>query len=114
MTGTSGSAPGMPSVGGALGGDWNAPGNVAPVTPHWPARNPTWIRVNGAEKRTPHTNGSGQRCKGFLTLLQGRKRASGVPVKIVALTDGLGDSGESLTLETSSPAGHNTMYLLGS
>ena len=49
MTGTAGSAPGRPSIGGVLGGDWNAAGNLPPLKPHFPAKTPTWIRINGHE-----------------------------------------------------------------
>ena len=30
-------------TGGALGGDWNVDGAIAPADAHWPASTPTWI-----------------------------------------------------------------------
>ena len=74
MTGSAlpeGTAPGMPAVGGAFGGDWNADGAIAPEDAHWPARTPTWLRVKaapdaaGPDEDESHETESG--CAGFLT-----------------------------------------------
>eukprot|EP00664_Eupelagonemidae_sp_cell27_P002388 gene2388-5120_t len=101
MTGSAGSAPGMPAIGGALGGDWNAAGNLAPETPHWPARTPTWIRLGAAD-----ADGT---CSGFLTLLQPRK-AGAPPALSVELVERL--AGGAATLRTAAGAS-TTLYLLG-
>ena len=73
MTGSAlpeGTVPTMPAVGGALGGDWNADGAIAPEDAHWPARTPTWLRVKaapdaGQDEDEPRETESG--CAGFLT-----------------------------------------------
>jgi hypothetical protein len=61
-------------TGGALGGDWNADGALAPADAHWPVRTPTWILVKATPPAAPAGGGG---CAGFLTLLQPRNGSAG-------------------------------------
>lgn len=73
MTGSAGHGPpGMPAIGGAFGGDWNANGGVSPEHAHWPARTPTWIRLKAAPPAPADDGGGSAGCTGFVTLLHPR------------------------------------------
>jgi hypothetical protein len=117
MTGSASAAPpGMDAVGGALGGDWNAVQNVAPEDPHWPARTPTWIRVDAAEPPNDGRPAAAERgaaeeeaCTGFLTLLRPRN-ASVVDDMQVQLLEEL--AGGAATVQTTAATGR-ALYLLG-
>ena len=99
MTGSAGHAPGMSSVGGALGGDWNAPGNLPPKDPYWAPRTPTWIRINGGKAS----------CNGFLTLLHAHKPAEDkVAVESFEVLPG-----GSFRLTVVGETDGRTLYLLG-
>lgn len=128
MTGTVGAQPGlgMPSTGGALGGDWNAAENMVPRVAHYPPRTPTWLRVNGATALLQGGTGSGGQplapCAGFLTLLQPRNTttlAAKVAISAFEQVQGFSLGSSAVTLQTELPLGpdnssqHNTLYLLG-
>ena len=129
FTGTTGSAMavperGMPAVGGAFGGDWNAAGGLPPTDAHWLPRTPTWIRINAGEA-APTGPGIGAKaqpdvgnttppagtppCTGFLTLLQPRDVST--PRVDIELAEEL--PGGAVTALASTPGGA-TAYLLGS
>jgi hypothetical protein len=129
MSGSAGAAPGngMPSVGGALGSDWNANGGVPPGQEangghgaKWAPRTPTWIRINAdsadsADSASADSAGAkakagaeGAGCKGFLTLLQPRNSTQ--PAVQIEALDEL--PGGAVTVQTASSAG-GTLYLLG-
>lgn len=113
MTGSAGSAPGMPNTGGALGGDWNAHGGVPPKDPYWPARTPTWIRIDAGDEEDTSPSAAlneTSACSGFLTLLQPRN----ITTKrlISHLVEDL--SGGAVTLHVRSPStSSSTYYFLG-
>ena len=107
MTGSVGSALSKPQVGGVLGGDWNAAGNVAPKDPYFKARTPTWIRINAHEQQTTKTN-ENQQCFGFITLLQPRSKSKD-SVAIDRFEEL--DSGSATILTVTKEGG--TLYLLG-
>jgi hypothetical protein len=119
MTGTAGSAPGRPSIGGVLGGDWNAAGNLPPLKPHFPAKTPTWIRINGHENMLDRDP---EECFGFITILHPR----GKYTKSVLINRFVELNGGATTIETNYSCGAvgsgsssgcccggGTLYLLG-
>lgn len=112
MTGSTGSAPGMPATGAALGGDWNAPQNLPPQHPHWLPRTPTFVRIVAAEPAEGSVLPSA--CNGFLTLLQPRNTSSGSPPLHVELLDnfarGIFTVQVSITVKGNTSA---TVYMLG-
>ena len=112
MTGSAGATATMPAFGGALGGDWNAAGNLAPEKPFYPPRTPTWIRLTGRASGSSdnHNNdNANDKCTGFLTLLQPRN--STTKSIVVERVDRFENG--ATTVETSYDQG-GTIYLLGS
>ena len=127
MTGSAGATMNMPAFGGALGGDWNAAGNLAPEKPFYSPRTPTWIRLNAFEEKEEEESqqrkgmNDDDKCSGFLTLLQPR---NGTTKSIVVERVDTFKNGAT-TVETSFASGGGgdnnndgggggTIYLLGS
>jgi len=113
MTGAVGSAPGMPSVGGALGGDWNTAENMPPKDAHYEPRTPTWIRVNGGTAEGL----ASKACSGFLTLLQPRNTSqNAIEIELLEEVGTFTQGSSGATVQTKiamSSSSSHTLYLLG-